>query len=134
LHGAIVVATQPQPASEAELAILQMLWDEGPMTSRAIRDALYSAATASRHGTVQKLLQRLEEKRLIERDRSEFVHVFRAAVTRSAYAGRQLESLAEKLTDGSLVPFLTHLVEARRLSARERKAIRDLLDAADSDH
>jgi len=38
-----------------------------------------------------------------------------------------LESLAEKLTDGSLVPFLTHIVDNRRVSARESKAIRDLL-------
>jgi len=128
------VSTQPQSASEAELAILQMLWDQGSLTARAIRDALYPAGTASQHGTVQKLLQRLEEKRLIERDRSQFVHVFRASVTRSEYAGRQLEQLAEKLTDGSLVPFLTHLVEARRLSARERKAIRDLLDETGGSH
>jgi len=129
-----LVSTQPQSASEAELAILQMLWDQGSLTARAIRDALYPAGTASQHGTVQKLLQRLEEKRLIERNRSQFVHVFRASVTRSEYAGRQLEQLAEKLTDGSLVPFLTHLVEARRLSARERKAIRDLLDETGSSH
>ncbi len=122
------VGSDCQPASEAELAILQLLWERGPQTARSIREAVYPAGTASQHGTVQKLLQRLEDKSLVERDRSQFVHVFRPTLTRSQYAGQQLETLAEQLTDGSLVPFLMHIVENRKLPARERKAIRDLLD------
>ena len=77
---------------------------------------------------MQKLLQRLEQKGYVERDRSQFVHLFRANVTRSQYAGEQLESLADKLTDGSLVPFLMHLMETRRISARERREIQNLLE------
>lgn len=115
-------------ASEGELAILQLLWERGALTARSIREALYPEGTVSQHGTVQKLLQRLEEKALVERDRSQFVHLFRPTLSRDQYAGRQLESLAEKLTDGSLVPFLMHIVENRRVSARELKAVRDLLN------
>jgi BlaI family transcriptional regulator, penicillinase repressor len=114
--------------SETELAILQLLWDRGPLTARALREVLYPEGTTSQHGTVQKLLQRLEHKGFVERDRSEFVHRFRPTLSRSEYAGRQLESLAEKLTEGSLVPFVLHFVEGKKISARERKAIRDLLD------
>ena len=39
-----------------------------------------------------------------------------------------LESLADKLTDGSLVPFLTHQMEARKISTQERREIPKLLD------
>jgi predicted transcriptional regulator len=129
------MAESIRAASEAELAVMRLLWDRGEMTARAIREALYPEGTTSQlgtsqHGTVQKLLQRLEEKGFVRRDRGAFVHVFRPLVSRDEYAGQQLESLAEKLTDGSLVPFLTHLVAAKKLSAKERKAIRDLLDGS----
>lgn len=89
---------------------------------------LYPSGTSSDHGTVQKLLQRLESKSLIFRDSSSFVHVFQAKVTKSEMAGQQLDSLAEKLTDGSLVPFIMHAVGSEKLTLQERKEIRKLLD------
>ena len=42
------------------------------------------------------------------------MHVFAPALSREAYAGGQLETLAERLTGGSFAPLLTHLVEQRR--------------------
>jgi predicted transcriptional regulator len=58
------------------------------------------------------------------------VHSFRASVSRPQYSNRQLESLAAKLTGGSLVPLISHLVESKKLSPQERREIRDLLDGA----
>jgi BlaI family penicillinase repressor len=117
-----------QAASDAELAILRLLWKDESLTAREIREVLYPIGTSSDHGTVQKLLQRLESKKLISRDSSSFVHVFRAKVTRSEMAGQQLETLAEKLTEGSLVPFIMHAVGSKKLTSQERKEIRQLLD------
>ena len=54
----------------------------------------------TQHGTVQRLLQSLEDKGFIARDKSLSVHLFSAAMTREAYAGQQLETLADKLTGG----------------------------------
>ena len=122
------MAEQPLPLADAELAVMRLLWDHEQLTAREIREPLYPDETPSNHGTVQKLLQRLEQKGYVARDRSQFVHLFRAEVSRRQYAGGQLESLADKLTDGSLVPFLTHLMEARKISAKERREIRKLLD------
>ncbi len=115
-------------ASDAELAVLRLLWKEESLTAREIREVLYPSGTSSDHGTVQKLLQRLEQKGLISRDNSSFVHVFRAKVSQSEMAGQQLETLAEKLTEGSLVPFIMHAVGSRKLTPQERKEIRQLLD------
>ena len=78
--------------------------------------------------TVQKLLQRLEEKGYIERDSSYFVHQFIAKVSRQAYAGRQLELLASKLTAGSFAPLITHLVETRKISSDDIEQIKAILD------
>jgi predicted transcriptional regulator len=120
--------TRPQ-ATDAELAILKLLWDgDEPLTARAIREQLYPSGSPSDHATVQTLLQRLERKALIVRDRSSFAHTFSAAVTREELAGDQLEALAARLTEGSMVPFILHAVSNKRLSAKERAEIRDLLD------
>lgn len=113
---------------------MELLWIQDRLTSRAIRERLYPEATKAQHGTVQKLLQRLEEKGYIHRDRTLAVHLFSAAVSREAYAGGQLESLADKLTGGSLAPLLTHLIEERRLPADELRRLREILeDAGDDD-
>lgn len=116
------------PLADAELAIMQFLWESGEQTARQIREALYGEDTPSNNATVQKLLQRLEHKGYVERDRSQFVHSFRALVTRQQYSNRQLETLAAKLTGGSLVPLISHLVEGKKLSPQERREIRELLD------
>jgi predicted transcriptional regulator len=115
-------------ATDAELAILKLLWEQDSLSARDIRERLYPRGTQSDHATVQKLLQRLEQKKLVARDRRSFAHQFRATVTREELAGEQLEVLASKLTDGSLVPFILHAVSAKPLSAEERDEIRRLLD------
>lgn len=115
-------------ATDAELAILKLLWEHESLTAREIREQLYPAGSPSDHATVQKLLQRLEQKKLVGRDRRSFAHRFRADVTREALAANQLEALAEKLTDGSFVPFILHAVSAKKLTAEERAEIRRLLD------
>jgi BlaI family penicillinase repressor len=120
-----------QPVTDAELAVLNVLWEQGSSSTRSITEALYSSATDSDYATVQKLLHRLEAKGHVVRDRSSFAHVVRPAATRDEFAASQLEALADKLSGGSLVPLLAHLVEARRLTARERDKLRRLLDTHD---
>ncbi len=118
-----------QSLANAELAVMDLLWQsDDPMTARQIREQLYPDATKAQHGTVQRLLQRLEDKGYVERDRTIGVHFFSATISRQTYAGQQLESLADKLTAGSFTPLITHLVEEKKISRVEIKRIRDILD------
>ena len=120
---------KPLPAlANAELAVMELLWDEGPLTARDIRERLYPGAEKAQHGTVQRLLQRLEDKGFVQRDRELPVYLFDAAVGREEYAGSQLESLARRLTGGSLAPLVTHLVEQKRISRAEIERLRQILD------
>ena len=116
------------PLANAELAIMDLLWRNDRMTARQIREALYPDETKSQHGTIQRLLQRLEDKGFILRDRSLSIHFFSARVSRRDYAGSQLESLASKLTGGSFAPLITHLVERNKLSGKDLEQIRAILD------
>ncbi|MBL4844895.1 MAG: BlaI/MecI/CopY family transcriptional regulator [Planctomycetes bacterium] len=116
------------PLANAELAIMNLLWDQEQATARQLREQLYPSATKAQHGTIQKLLSRLEEKGFVERDRSLSVHLFSATHSRQAYAGNQLESLADKLTGGSLAPLITHLLAEKKISKPEIERLRRLLD------
>ena len=116
------------PLTNAELAVMNLLWKNDRLTAREIREQLYPDATKAQHGTVQKLLQRLEDKGYVERDRRLSVHLFSAALSRRTYAGQQLESLADKLTAGSFAPLITHLIEKKKISREEIERIRTILD------
>jgi predicted transcriptional regulator len=122
---------QPHLAN-AELGVMELLWQQDRMTARHIREQLYPGATKAQHGTVQRLLQRLEDKGFVERDRSLPVHLFSALVSREAYASSQLESLADKLTGGSLVPMITHLIEQKKISRAEIERLRQVLQGTDA--
>jgi predicted transcriptional regulator len=114
--------------TEAELAILEVLWEEGPVTPRRLIDRLYPSGGPSAHPTVQKLLERLEAKGCIERDRSGPVQVVSAAIRRNELIEHGLKTMADRLCGGSLVSLLSHLVDPLQLGAKDRKAVRDLLE------
>ena len=119
--------------TNAELAVMRQLWQTGRMTARQLREQLYSSSDRAQHGTVQRLLKNLESKGFVQRDRSLGVQLFEATVGRDAYGGMQLESLAEKLTEGSITPLLTHLLAEKKLSSAEIQRLRQLFSKG-ADH
>ena len=125
------MARTPQDVTDAELAVLQVLWDRGASTIRQLTDAIYAEGGASPYATVQKLLERLEAKGFVRRDRGGEVQVFEAAVGRDELIGRRLREVAAKLCGGSLTPLLTHLVESEPLSESDRKALHALIERLD---
>jgi predicted transcriptional regulator len=117
--------------TDAELALLQALWNQGPATIRQLVERVYAQDGTSVYATVQKLLDRLETKECVVRDRSVPVHVFQAAIGRDELIGRRLRAVADSLCGGSLTPLLTQLVEGGELTAQDRKDLRALIDGLD---
>jgi predicted transcriptional regulator len=117
--------------TDAELAVMQVLWDRGETSIRQICDVLYPHGGPSHYATVQKLLERLEAKGFVRRDRTQQVHLFQATIGRDDLIGRRLRSLAEQLCGGSLTPLLTHLVKIKALSPQERAELRALIEQSE---
>lgn len=121
------MARSPKDVTEAELAILRALWDGGDLSVREVADAV-----ASQVPTVQKLLERLEDKGWVERDRTGPVQRFRATAERDELIGRRLRGIAEQLCEGSMTPLLSHLVQTG-LSPADRQTLRNLIDELDQE-
>src|SRR5215831_10368811 len=114
------MARTPQDVTETELAILQVLWDQGIANRRRITDVLYPEGGAAQYATVQKLLERLEAKRLVRHTRgSDGVLTFTATVAREDFISQRLLDMADRLCGGSLTPLLMNLLRAKPLEAQE---------------
>ena len=119
---------RPQMVTDAELAVLKILWQRGSLSAKAITAAIYPDGAESEFASVHSFLQRLERKGLVARDRSAFVHSFSAAVSQADIAGQELETLAARLGEKSLAPLIMQLIEQKRLSDKEAAEIRKLLN------
>ena len=122
------MARRPQDVTDAELDVLRGLWDDGPATIRTLADRLYPGGGTSEYATVQKLLERLEDKGHASHTAEGRQNLYRARVQRDDLVARRLRDTAEQLCDGSLTPLLTHLVSAGRLSRDELLELRRLVD------
>lgn len=114
--------------TETELSILQVMWDRGEATSRDISEVLYAEVTDPKVASVQKLLERLESKGCIERDRSERAHRFRPLVSHEEFLHYRLQSLADRLCGGSIAPLMSSLLQSKGISKKEQKELRELID------
>lgn len=77
------MARKAQDVTDAELAILEQLWASGPTSVKVLATELYGDSGASTTATVQKLLERLERKNCVARDRSVWPRLFRTAIDRA---------------------------------------------------
>ncbi len=113
----------PKEVTDAELAVLEVLWEREVATVREIADRVYPGGGNSEGATVQKLCERLLAKRYVRRNRKLRPATFRATVDRSELIGRHLKNVADKLCSGSFTPLLTQLVESAGL---DREALAEL--------
>ncbi len=118
--------------TETELAVLRQLWRSDDATIRELTDALYPDGGHSHYATVQSLLDRLQAKNFVDREKDGRVNRYRASVTRAELAGRRLRATADALFDGSMAPLLTHLVDNASLQPDEISALRELVNQLDT--
>src|SRR5262245_61116761 len=86
---------KPWP-TEAELDILQVLWEKGPCTVREVHEALYGEDGAG-YTTALKLMQIMHGKGLVERDDSQRAHVYRSAINKQRTQKRYLADMVQRL-------------------------------------
>ena len=120
---------QIDQVTEGELSVLKVIWLAGSSTSREIAEAIYDDASDSKMATVQKLLERLQAKGCVLRDRQERAHRFTATISREEFLQHRLHDLADRLCDGAIAPLVTTLLRSKKgLSKKSRNQLRQLID------
>lgn len=116
----------PKP-TDAELAILQVLWQRGPSTVRQVQDAL-KTERGTGYTTMLKLMQIMYEKGLLLRDDSERSHVYEAAVSQQKTERRIVGDLLDQVFDGSARQLVLHALSVKKSSRAELDEIRKMID------
>ena len=116
--------------SDAELEVLQELWDEAALTARQLTDRVL-ARTDWSEPTVKTLLLRLLQKNAVERTREGKVFVYRALVDKEEYRYLAGRSLLDRLFNGITGDLLTCLVKKEAISAEEIEKLKEILDKAE---
>src|SRR6185437_13358701 len=114
----------PRP-TDAELAILEVLWQRGASTVREVHEALPERQTG--YTTVLKLMQIMVDKRLLARDEAQRSHIYRALVDRERTRRRLVAELCDKVFGGSAAELVMHALSDEATSA-ELAEIRGILD------
>lgn len=113
--------------TEAELAILQVLWRDGPSTVRHVHEQL-TVSQKIGYTTVLKTLQIMTEKGLVRRDESQRAHVYTARRSEEKTQKRLLGDLLDRAYRGSAGKLVMQALSSRRASPEELAAIRRMLD------
>ena len=118
------VPTRRKP-TDAELAILRVLWTRGPSTVRDVAEAMDREGA---YTTILKLMQIMTDKGLVKRDDSTRSHVYKAASSEDQTQRQLVTDLLDKVFEGSAAKLVMRALADGKVSAEELAEIRKLLD------
>jgi predicted transcriptional regulator len=110
--------------TDAELAILRVLWARGPSTVRQVAEDL---GRDTGYTTVLKLLQIMTEKRLVRRDESSRTHVYEAAYTQDQTERQLVTDLLDRVFDGSAAKLVLQALATTKATPEELDEIKKLI-------
>jgi BlaI family transcriptional regulator, penicillinase repressor len=121
-------ASAPRP-TDAELAILRVLWERGPSTVRQVHEVLVARVGQTAYTTALKLLQIMTEKGLVRRDDTGRTHVFAPRLSEEQTQRQLVRDLLDRAFGGSASKLVMQALNARRATPEELGEIRKLIEA-----
>ncbi len=115
---------RPTPA---ELAVLQVLWEQGPSTVAGVLEVVHDGQP-TRYTTVLKTLQNMHTKGLVAREPDGRRHVYRASLPREQTQGELVVDLVRRAFSGSGAALVSRALEDVPVSKQEISELRALLD------
>ncbi|HET6587216.1 MAG TPA: BlaI/MecI/CopY family transcriptional regulator [Oleiagrimonas sp.] len=116
------------PISEAESRVMQVLWQRAPQSADDIIAAL-AEHTVWQDKTVKTLLNRLLRKGAIRAERDGRRYLYTPLLKREDWQAEESRSLLDRVFDGRLAPMLTHFSRHEKLSDKDLRELRKLVDA-----
>lgn len=120
-------AAQKIKPTEAELEILNILWEAQYATVRQVHEKL-SLTKDTGYTTTLKLMQNMYEKKLVSRDAAEKVHKYTALVNREQTQGQIVQRIIDTVFNGSAMQLVVQALGNHNTSGKELDMIREYLD------
>jgi BlaI family penicillinase repressor len=118
--------------TKAELAILRVLWTEGPLSVRDVQEIL-DRSKPTGYTTVLKLMQIMADKGLVDRDDTVRPQIYRARYSEDRTQKQLLTDLIQRVYGGSVKALVLHAIGTQKPSADDLEKITKLLDRFDGD-
>ena len=113
--------------TDAELAILRVLWEKGPSTVRQVHDAL-AGTRETGYTTTLKLMQIMSDKGLVKRNETARTHVYSAIAGEEQTQQQLVKDLVDRAFGGSAATLVLRALSAEGTSESELREIRKLID------
>lgn len=116
----------PEP-TKAELEILQILWEFGPSTVRAVNEELNKQKDVNYTSTL-KQMQVMTEKGILKRDESQMKHIYIPVEAESKTKDQLLDRFVNTLYKGSASQLMMQLLGNEKTSKADIDAIKKMLN------
>jgi BlaI family penicillinase repressor len=113
--------------TKAELAILRVLWTEGPLSVRDVQ-AILDRSKPTGYTTVLKTMQIMADKGLIDRDDTVRPQIYRPRYSEDRTQKQLLTDLIQRVYGGSVKALVLHAIGTRKPSDEDLEQIKKLLD------
>jgi BlaI family penicillinase repressor len=116
-----------QEPTKTELAVLQVLWKDGPATVRRVHDALNEGKEAVQYTSTLKLMQVMTEKGMLDRDETNMKHIYRPVLEERGTKGHLLGKFIDTMYHGSVGNMMVALLGNEKTSEEDLQKVRALL-------
>ena len=113
--------------TELELEILKILWHNGPLPVRGVRDRLAGTRDLA-YTSVMTIMNIMVGKKYLTRRKQGPSYVYRSRVTQKATTGRMLKDLVHRVFEGSAVAVMVNLLDTADVDEAELRELRQLID------
>lgn len=112
--------------TESEMEILQVLWDKGESSVRAVYESLDKKEVG--YTTILKLMQIMLEKKMVIRDTSSKSHLYSANISKEKIQNEFLDRMIDTVYNGNTARLVMQALGNHKASKEEIGLIKQYLD------
>ena len=120
------------PPTASELAILQLLWDRGPLTVRQVHDALAEEKEVG-YTTTLKTMQVMLERGFVTREAQGRGHIYAAAIAKEDTQDKLLDSFLDRTFGGSVKGLVMRALGNRKASSKDIEELKALINRMENE-
>jgi BlaI family transcriptional regulator, penicillinase repressor len=118
----------PHPTlTPQELAIMKIVWRLEEATVRDVYETMREKREVA-YTTVMTMMRILEEKGYLKKTMVDRAHLYKPTKPRQQVLGGMVKDFVERVFDGAPASLLVHLAKDNKLSEKQKKLVRQLID------